>query len=258
MRGLSPHRSNWYRECTCKDVTQHIPALCLPASVWKTTQSESQWGLHKNVGFKVTFVHVEKACHDNKLTCLLTQHFPYYIQLQNQHHIKYQHLLKKKYVCPHPSCGRLFRLQKQLLRHAKHHTGLCTCGRPWLVWWTTNVHHSSVFAIADQRDYICEFCARAFKSSHNLAVHRMIHTGEKPLQSVARVHSFFWLWHISNVPFRIHLFWFSTLFPPGVKSAASHVVRRHRSTGTWRSTTQTPPTSSPAPYAARSLRRKTA
>lgn len=41
----------------------------------------------------------------------------------HQHHIKYQHLLKKKYVCPHPSCGRLFRLQKQLLRHAKHHTG---------------------------------------------------------------------------------------------------------------------------------------
>ncbi|XP_018543515.1 E3 ubiquitin-protein ligase ZFP91-like, partial [Lates calcarifer] len=72
-----------------------------------------------------------------------------------QHHIKYQHLLKKKYVCDHPSCGRLFRLQKQLLRHAKHHT--------------------------DQRDYICEYCARAFKSSHNLAVHRMIHTGEKPI-----------------------------------------------------------------------------
>ncbi|CAJ1086263.1 LOW QUALITY PROTEIN: E3 ubiquitin-protein ligase ZFP91-like [Xyrichtys novacula] len=73
-----------------------------------------------------------------------------------QHHIKYQHMLKKKYICDHPTCGRLFRLQKQLLRHAKHHT--------------------------DQRDYICEYCARAFKSSHNLAVHRMIHTGEKPIQ----------------------------------------------------------------------------
>lgn len=73
-----------------------------------------------------------------------------------QHHMKYQHLLKKKFVCDHPSCGRLFRLQKQLLRHAKHHS--------------------------DQRDYICEYCARAFKSSYNLAVHKMIHTGEKPIQ----------------------------------------------------------------------------
>lgn len=47
----------------------------------------------------------------------------HFLFLAHQHHIKYQHLLKKKYVCPHPSCGRLFRLQKQLLRHAKHHTG---------------------------------------------------------------------------------------------------------------------------------------
>ncbi|XP_010219709.1 PREDICTED: LOW QUALITY PROTEIN: E3 ubiquitin-protein ligase ZFP91-like [Tinamus guttatus] len=49
-----------------------------------------------------------------------------------QHHIKYQHLLKKKYVCPHPSCGRLFRLQKQLLRHAKHHTDTVGRAGTWL------------------------------------------------------------------------------------------------------------------------------
>ena len=117
-----------------------------------------------------------------------------------QHHIKYQHLLKKKYVCPHPSCGRLFRLQKQLLRHAKHHTGTCaaqTENRHWvwsvwvfvIIYYLENTSIFVCFVVLDQRDYICEFCARAFKSSHNLAVHRMIHTGEKPLQWVLCIRS---------------------------------------------------------------------
>ncbi|KAJ1074952.1 hypothetical protein K5549_000926 [Capra hircus] len=107
-----------------------------------------------------------------------------------QHHIKYQHLLKKKYVCPHPSCGRLFRLQKQLLRHAKHHTGcrpcllLCLFSEDAIptVSLKERLFLCSFSLLNYQRDYICEYCARAFKSSHNLAVHRMIHTGEKPLQ----------------------------------------------------------------------------
>lgn len=64
-----------------------------------------------------------------------------------------------------------------------------------------------VFVIVDQRDYICEFCARAFKSSHNLAVHRMIHTGEKPLQLVLCLNS-----HLTGVFMILNLFYLFTLF----------------------------------------------
>lgn len=63
----------------------------------------------KTTDFNAEIIHL------NSVSCSLMS--------SSQHHIKYQHLLKKKYVCDHPSCGRLFRLQKQLLRHAKHHTG---------------------------------------------------------------------------------------------------------------------------------------
>ncbi|XP_064495612.1 zinc finger protein 692-like [Pseudopipra pipra] len=72
------------------------------------------------------------------------------------HHQKYQHVHQKTFTCPEPSCGKSFNFKKHLKEHQKLHS--------------------------DQRDFICEFCARSFRTSSNLLIHRRIHTGEKPLQ----------------------------------------------------------------------------
>lgn len=102
-----------------RGVSSGVTSASNRATCWSTPW---QWSLftYRGLGFLSVLLTLQR----NELSFLealifLSLHFI----LLFQHHIKYQHLLKKKYVCPHPSCGRLFRLQKQLLRHAKHHTG---------------------------------------------------------------------------------------------------------------------------------------
>ncbi|XP_044283765.1 zinc finger protein 276 isoform X2 [Varanus komodoensis] len=72
-------------------------------------------------------------------------------------HIKEHHKEVRERPCPHPGCNKVFMIDRYLQRHVK-------------------LIHTEV------RNYICDECGQTFKQGKHLSVHKMRHSGAKPLQ----------------------------------------------------------------------------
>ncbi|XP_042585080.1 zinc finger protein 692-like isoform X2 [Cyprinus carpio] len=140
------------------DINEEVAVLNLTN---RGTQSKSDPPETHNANKKTgTLKNIRKSTSRVILTCEFEGCDKIFSSLQYlNHHVKYQHLQQKSFICSHPTCSESFNIKKRPKEHVKLHS--------------------------NQREYICEFCARAFRTSSNLIIHRRIHTREKPLQCVA-------------------------------------------------------------------------
>jgi KRAB domain-containing zinc finger protein len=84
------------------------------------------------------------------------------------------------YACA--DCDRTFLLPRDLVRHARTHTGekpfICdVCGKAFARECNLKTH---MYTHSGHRQYTCRFCSQSFKQSSTLRKHERTHTGERP------------------------------------------------------------------------------
>ena len=94
-------------------------------------------------------------------------------------HIRKLHM-ERKYCCD--SCGKKYNFKTELENHITQvHTNIrdfhCSeCDMKFSTKSKLKLHQ----AVHKEARFICKICGRAFRQSHSLSRHRLVHTGEKP------------------------------------------------------------------------------